>query len=505
MKDKNWTDIVSKQGDLRHFASMAIRKSGKSEHTSAQEIDFLFRIALSEEPLTPRQITNAMGISKTIVSRLTDHLESKGFICKEASASDRRSYCIRITGAGKDEIDRMYYYYLDPLYTLQKNMKKEKFETLFQLIREANEILSSQKNKGDFIMTFYQELQLSSTGSKQLIKNTTDKKEKRRHILIYNFKVYLVMVFCVAVVSLYSKFIGNDNSVVGVTVLLAVLVLRQADYAYLPPTLFLLSQVSTQSLWQVPVLPTWYPRFLHSLSMWSVSCLLMILGCHNVIMYNHSTFVLGYLLLFGYDVSGHAYILRLEGLLVGMILCMIIFYKNQKNRPYRRKFSHLFQEFNIHSARSRWYIKLTFIVSSAMLIMSLLGLPRAMWAGIACMSVCLPFTNDCVARSGKRWMFNIVGGLLFVVLYTVLPESMYAYIGIIGGIGVGYSAGYSWQTVFNTFGALSIASGLFGMPYAVALRIGANLFGSVYTVLCNKLFDKAHAYFHSTDLKTTLS
>lgn len=39
----------------------------------------------------------------------------------------------------------MYYYYLDPLYTLQKNMKKENFETLFQLIREANEILSSQK------------------------------------------------------------------------------------------------------------------------------------------------------------------------------------------------------------------------------------------------------------------------------------------------------------------------------------------------------------------------
>ena len=35
------------------------------------------------------------------------------------------------------------------------------------------------------------------------------------------------------------------------------------------------------------------------------------------------------------------------------------------------------------SARTRWYLKLTFIVSSAMLIMNLLGLPRAMWAGIA--------------------------------------------------------------------------------------------------------------------------
>ena len=51
-------------------------------------------------------------------------------------------------------------------------------------------------------MTFYQELQLSSTGSKQLIRSTTDPKEKRRHILIYNFKVYLVMAFCVAVVTL---------------------------------------------------------------------------------------------------------------------------------------------------------------------------------------------------------------------------------------------------------------------------------------------------------------
>ena len=175
-------------------------------------------------------------------------------------------------------------------------------------------------------MTFYQELQLSSTGSKQLIKNTTDKKEKRRHILIYNFKVYLVMVFCVAVVSLYSKFIGNDNSVVGVTVLLAVLVLRQADFGIR----------TTHGLASIANMVSPVPAFFVN-----VVCimLLMILGCHNVIMYNHSTFVLGYLLLFGYDVSGHAYILRLEGLLVGMILCMIIFYKNQKNRPYRRKFS----------------------------------------------------------------------------------------------------------------------------------------------------------------------
>lgn len=342
-------------------------------------------------------------------------------------------------------------------------------------------------------MTFYQELQLSSVGSKQLIKNTTDPKEKRRHILIYNFKVYLVMAFCVAVVSLYSKLTGSNNSVVGVTVLLAVLVLRQADFG-IRTTHGLFCIAGIYGILMIG------PRIANSVSAVpafavNIICimLLMILGCHNVIMYNHSTFVLGYLLLLGYDVTGAEYIKRVEGLLVGMILCMVIFYKNQKNRPYRRTFLDLFREFNLNSARGRWYLKLTLIVSSAMLFMNLLGLPRAMWAGIACMSVCLPFTEDCIARSGKRWQFNIVGCAIFIILYLVLPESMYPYIGMIGGIGVGYSAGYAWQTAFNTFGALSIAAGLFGMPAAVALRIGANVFGAAYTIFCNKVIDRLAA------------
>ena len=342
-------------------------------------------------------------------------------------------------------------------------------------------------------MTFYQELQLSSVGSKQLIKNTTDPKEKRRHILIYNFKVYLVMAFCVAVVSLYSKLTGSNNSVVGVTVLLAVLVLRQADFG-IRTTHGLFCIAGIYGILMAG------PRIANSVSAVpafavNIICimLLMILGCHNVIMYNHSTFVLGYLLLLGYDVTGAEYIKRVEGLAVGMVLCMFIFYKNQKNRPYRRIFLDLFREFDLNSARGRWYLKLTLIVSSAMLFMNLLDLPRAMWAGIACMSVCLPFTEDCMGRAGKRGMFNIVGCALFIVLYLILPESMYPYIGMIGGIGVGYSAGYAWQTAFNTFGALSIAAGLFGMPAAVALRIGANIFGAAYTILCNKVIDRLAA------------
>ena len=132
-------------------------------------------------------------------------------------------------------------------------------------------------------MTFYQELQLSSTGSKQLIKNTTDPKEKRKHILIYNFKVYLVMAFCVAVVTLYSKITGNDNSVVGVTVLLAVLVLRQADFGIRT----IHGLLSIAGIFGILIAG---PRLSNMASpipafFINAACilLLMILGCHNII------------------------------------------------------------------------------------------------------------------------------------------------------------------------------------------------------------------------------
>ena len=179
-------------------------------------------------------------------------------------------------------------------------------------------------------MTFYQELQLSSAGSKQLIKNTTDKKEKRRHILIYNFKVYLVMTFCFALVTLYSMIFGSDNSVAGVVFLLALLVLRQADFG-IRTHHGLLCIVGIFAILIVG------PRVSNMVSPWAafvinIGCIftLMLLGCHNVIMYNHSTFVLGYLLLQGYDVTGRSYYLRVISLLVGMLICMTVFYKNQR-------------------------------------------------------------------------------------------------------------------------------------------------------------------------------
>lgn len=78
-------------------------------------------------------------------------------------------------------------------------------------------------------LSIYQELQLNQAGSKALIKNSKDNSERGRHLLIYIFKVFLTLAFCMVFVTAYTGIFGESNSVAGVVVLLTVMVFRSAD------------------------------------------------------------------------------------------------------------------------------------------------------------------------------------------------------------------------------------------------------------------------------------
>lgn len=83
---------------------------------------------------------------------------------------------------------------------------------------------------------------------------------------------------------------------------------------------------------------------------------------------------------------------------------------------------------------------------------------------------------------------NLLGSLLFLAAYFLLPEGSVSYMGILGGIGTGLSASYGWQTMFNAFSALAIAMPVLGLPYAILLRIFNNVFGTLYAWVFDRLF-----------------
>lgn len=335
-------------------------------------------------------------------------------------------------------------------------------------------------------MTFYQELQLNQAGSKALIKNCTTSGEKLRHTFVYLFKIFITMVFCVAFVMGYGKIFGNENSIVGVIILLCVMVFRNADFG----------MKMTGSLTSMAIIFSilaFGPRLANMAGLFgelliNAACIfvLLFLGCHNIMMSNHSTIVLGYLLLYGYDTTGKDYLFRLAAIATGALLTGIVFYRNHHKIAYKRTLSDIVKEFRIDSLRTR-QITVTFGVSTAIFLGGLFHIPRTMWIGIAAMSILMPFRNDLKGRVKGRIPGNIIGGVVFLALYLLFSPSILPYIGMIGGVGVGLSASYKWQAVFNSLGAMAIATAILGLPGAILFRILNNILGSVYGQLFEKI------------------
>ncbi len=338
-------------------------------------------------------------------------------------------------------------------------------------------------------MTFYQELQLSQAGSKEYIAGFKDPKEKIKHIGVYLFKIIITIAFCTAFITLFSLIFGSSNSLAGLAVLLSIMAFRYSDFGIRTSHAVFCVFAVFSILAIGPKLSNCVPVGLAFCINIICIMLLMLLGSHNVVMFNHSTFVLSYLLLQGYDVSGKAYKMRVTGLFVGAVITSVILYHNHRKKFYKRSLKTLFQEFNLSSTRTRWQLRLTFGVSGVMLIAAILGVPKAYWMGIAVMSVTFPFRNDLVKRVKFRGLGSVAGSILFLAVYLILPKGFRSYLGIIGGIGMGLSVHYGWQTAFNSFSALSIAVPVLGLKYAILLRIFNNVFASVYTWLFDRIFE----------------
>ena len=85
-----------------------------------------------------------MGLKKSAVSRLIDSLKEKGFLEKQYNSEDKRSYTLRITEGGNRELVQTYSYYLEPIYQLRRTLGEDRFASLTNQIREANELLHPQ-------------------------------------------------------------------------------------------------------------------------------------------------------------------------------------------------------------------------------------------------------------------------------------------------------------------------------------------------------------------------
>ena len=317
----------------------------------------------------------------------------------------------------------------------------------------------------------YQELQLNQAGSKKLISESNSTKGKCYHEGVFLFKIILTGAFCFLFVTAVSMIFGNENSVVGVAILLALLAFRKVNLgydvkqsSYVMFGMFLVLMLGPHLANQVGMLWGALVNFLCML-------LMTVFGCYEVRFFNHSTFLLSYLLLYGNDVTGDLYIKRVIALAIGGLWIALCLYRNHRHISHTDRLKDVISAVSVNASEIRWHIKVSLGVSLAMLLGQLAGLPRVMWIGIAAMSVIHP--SDAIRRRSHmfyRFMGNVLGC-------------------------VGFSATYRWQTIFNSFGALGLAMGIYGMNAAMLLRIVNNGFAVAFVFLYVPLFDKVMEIF----------
>lgn len=350
----------------------------------------------------------------------------------------------------------------------------------------------NQKGKRGNLVKFYDVMQLDAANTKQLLSGTEDKKTKRRYYSAFVIKNILCVMFCLFVVVGNVVLFGSENSTAGVVILLAIMSMRQSDLDIRP------AQGAAVIIALFGILAT-FPHFAANLSpLLAALCnlcvitLLVILSCHNIYMFNHTTFVLGYILLMGYDVSGEVLGKRVVALMIGGILVAVIYYIKHRKDTVECGICNLFKDFLVFNERTQWQIKMAVGVTTGMLIGSLVGIPRVMWIGFSCMTILSPLHDKVPQRSIQRIAGTVAGCMLFVILYNFMPGDPLVYLGVLGGFCAGFSGTYKWRTVFNCIGSLVMAVGTMGLPIAVLCRVVNNVIGVIYSFCFHKCWNGAH-------------
>lgn len=340
-------------------------------------------------------------------------------------------------------------------------------------------------------MTIYQAMQLNVKNLKKAIHESSTKKEKQRYILAMVLRNICCLIFCIIFITLVSTIFGQENSYVGIIGVLAILSLRFTDLDFkISQSIFaligslMICVICPHLANQVSIELGLIINFTSLLS-------LLILTCHQVEYANHFTFILGYILLWGNDVNGNSFINRIIAMFVVAIMTIIIYIHCHYKQTTTNTLKTILQDFFTFDQRTIWYLKLSSAIALVFFFGKLLNFSRPMWIAFACMSV-TNFDHQQINFKFKyRTSFAIIGSLIFGLLFTFIPKDYLSLAGILGGILVGFSGSYQWQTAFNCFGAIAITIDMFGFYNAIVIRIIANLAGSTFSYVYHHLFEKA--------------
>ena len=147
MNDSDCIYMIEKMQEISLFSRQIIHRATKEYEIPAQHLDLLSQLLIHKEGLTPMQLSKIMGVNKTIISKVIDKLNKGGYVIKTKDEIDKRSYIVSITELGIEKVDKIYTYYLSPIYKLRKVLGNQDFFELMSYIQKANEKMNQDREE----------------------------------------------------------------------------------------------------------------------------------------------------------------------------------------------------------------------------------------------------------------------------------------------------------------------------------------------------------------------
>lgn len=341
-------------------------------------------------------------------------------------------------------------------------------------------------------MKFYNDLQMDPSVLKKKAAACETSKEKMYYWGAMTLRTMLIVAFAVVFISTLGNLFGQENSPLAVALFCILLGIRFVNFEYCIGDSLINLAIAFGILLLAPTIVTIVPPFavifVHFVSFFA----LMFITSQKPELGNGGLYNFAYIYLVGNPVHGAALGRRAMLALAGYLLCgTILFVKHRKmNKDIR--FKSVVKKFDLSNMAHLWQLRMAIGVSIVLTAGQLFGVPRFMWMGFACASVLseYPYSSNVAPRFWQRIVGVVVGSGLFYVVTMILPESMHSLLGPFGGFCLGFCTDYRYKTAINCFGALMLASGIYGVQGAVVLRIADTILGVIFGLVIAVLFHK---------------
>jgi DNA-binding MarR family transcriptional regulator len=107
----------------------------------SSEMGLLIYVVKSDEAVTSSQAARFFNVSRPMVTTMVASLERKGYLTRGTREDSRRKFTLLPTDKAANLVDDTYSEYLKAMELLKSEMGEQKYESLLQLLDEANIIL----------------------------------------------------------------------------------------------------------------------------------------------------------------------------------------------------------------------------------------------------------------------------------------------------------------------------------------------------------------------------